>query len=160
MKEAGSRTYYVPGTEFVARSLAGHAPAGASNPHHPIADTHQPLSNTHQPLSNTHQLVADTHQLLAALPASLRARMPGAGTKPRKETLRALIHELCVWRALSAREIAALLGGRDHKHLVREFLSPMVHEGLLAYTIPEMENHPDQRYTGTVEIAGGGEAKT
>jgi ATP-dependent DNA helicase RecG len=23
----------------------------------------------------------------------------------------------------------------------------MVHEGLLAYTIPAMENHPDQRYT-------------
>ena len=23
----------------------------------------------------------------------------------------------------------------------------MVAEGLLAYTIPEMENHPDQRYT-------------
>jgi len=23
----------------------------------------------------------------------------------------------------------------------------MVNEGVLAYTIPEMENHPDQRYT-------------
>jgi ATP-dependent DNA helicase RecG len=30
---------------------------------------------------------------------------------------------------------------------VRDYLSPMVAEGLLAYTIPEMENHPDQRYT-------------
>jgi ATP-dependent DNA helicase RecG len=48
---------------------------------------------------------------------------------------------------LSAKELAALLRGRDQKHLVREFLSPMVHEGLLAYTIPAMENHPDQRYT-------------
>jgi ATP-dependent DNA helicase RecG len=27
------------------------------------------------------------------------------------------------------------------------YLSPMVAEGILAYTIPEMENHPDQRYT-------------
>ena len=69
------------------------------------------------------------------------------GTKPRKETLRALISEVCAWRALSAREMAALLGGRDQKHLVREFLSPMIHDRLLAYTIPAMENHPDQRYT-------------
>ena len=49
--------------------------------------------------------------------------------------------------------MAALLGGRDHKHLVREFLSPMVHEGLLTYTIPEMENHPDQRYTVPADAA-------
>jgi ATP-dependent DNA helicase RecG len=42
-------------------------------------------------------------------------------------------------------------------HLVRELLSPMVQEGLLAYTIPEMENHPDQRYTvPATEAAGDG----
>ena len=110
-------------------------------------------SNPHHPTPNTHQLPADAHQLSAALPEWLRARIPGAGTKPRKETLRALIADLCAWRALSAREIAALLGGRDPKHLVREFLSPMVHEGLLAYTIPEMENHPDQRYTVSATMA-------
>lgn len=39
-----------------------------------------------------------------------------------------------------------ILGNRDHKELVRTHLSPMVAEGLLAYTIPEMEKHPDQRY--------------
>jgi len=149
MKGAGNRTYYVPGAEFVARSLAGHAPDGASDPHHSTPDTHQSSPNTHQP-------GADTHQLRASLPASLQGSIPAAGTKPRKETLRALIRDLCAWRALSARDIAGLLGGRDHKHLVREFLSPMVHEGLLAYTIPEMENHPDQRYTVPVEAADVG----
>jgi ATP-dependent DNA helicase RecG len=48
---------------------------------------------------------------------------------------------------LSSRELAAALGRQDVKKLVRNHLSPMVAEGLLAYTIPEMENHPDQRYT-------------
>lgn len=140
MKGAGSRTYYVPGSMFVARSVADPAAGVAANPHHPVPNTHQPLANTHQP-------PADPHQLLATVPEWLRARIPGAGTKPRKETLRALIQDFCAWRALSAREMAALLGGRDQKHLVREFLSPMVQENLLAYTIPAMENHPDQRYT-------------
>lgn len=133
MKGGGSRTYYVPGAAFAAQSVVERA-----------AEVER---NTHQPPANTHQLPPDAHQLLAILPEILRAKIPGIGIKPRKETLRALISELCAWRALSAREMAALLGGRDQKHLVREFLSPMIREGLLAYTIAAMENHPDQRYT-------------
>ena len=31
--------------------------------------------------------------------------------------------------------------------LVKELLSPMVAQGLLAFTIPSMEKHPEQRYT-------------
>jgi ATP-dependent DNA helicase RecG len=175
MKGAGNRTYYVPGVPFLAGSTVDHAAGTAVNPHQPpqnthqptpnthqptpnthqptanthqpTANTHQPTANTHQPTPNTHQPPADTHQLGAMLPGGLRARIPSAGTKPRKNTLRALIRDLCTWRAMSAKELAALLRGRDQKHLVREFLSPMVHEGLLAYTIPAMENHPDQRYT-------------
>ena len=140
MKGGGSRTYYVPGAAFAAQSVVKRA---AEVERH----THQPPANTHQLPNNTHQLPPDAHQLVAILPEILRAKIPGIGTKPRKETLRALISELCAWRALSAREMAALLGGRDQKHLVREFLSPMIREGLLAYTIAAMENHPDQRYT-------------
>jgi ATP-dependent DNA helicase RecG len=81
------------------------------------------------------------------IPEALKIRIPVAGTKPRREVLRALILDLCQWRALSARELASILGRQEHKPLVRDHLSPMVAEGLLAYTIPEMENHPDQRYT-------------
>lgn len=148
MKGAGSRTYYVPGPRFVARSDVDLAASSENNSHHPT-------QNTHHPIQNTHQSAPDTHQLVAALPEDLRARIPGIGTKPRKETLRALIRDLCAWREFSARDVAALLGGRDHKHLVREFLSPMIHEGLLAYTIPEMEHHPDQRYTVPADVSAG-----
>jgi ATP-dependent DNA helicase RecG len=154
MKGAGNRTYYVPGVPLLVGTTVDHAAGTAVNPHQPprnthqpTPNTHQPTANTHQPTANTHQPPADTHQLGAMLPEGLRARIPSAGTKPRKNTLRALIRDLCTCRALSAKELAALLRGRDQKHLVREFLSPMVHEGLLAYTIPAMENHPDQRYT-------------
>ena len=150
MKGAGSRTYYVPSAQFAVRSATERVAASASNPHQPDPNTHQPPANTHQP-------PPDPHQLLAAVPPPLRARIPAAGTKPRKDTLRALILDLCAWRALSAREMAALLGGRDQKHLVREFLSPMVHDGLLAYTIPAMENHPEQRYTVPAAPAAGEE---
>ena len=136
MKGGGSRTYYVPGAVFTA-CLSPATGAGRSMPgghgHHPPKNGHQPPRNGHHPLAPIHE--------------SLRERIPAAGAKPRRDSLRGLIQDLCRWQALSSREIAQILGKQDHKKLVRNYLSPMVAEGLLAYTIPEMENHPDQRYT-------------
>jgi ATP-dependent DNA helicase RecG len=144
MKGAGNRVYYVPGETFTA-SL--DVEEGA-NTHHPQANTHQLAANTHHPHANTHQLPGP-------LPEALQARLPDAGSKPRRVALRALLLDLCRWHPLSARELAELLHRQDHKHLVRDFLTPMVAEGLLAYTIPEMENHPEQRYTAPDAEAGG-----
>jgi ATP-dependent DNA helicase RecG len=83
----------------------------------------------------------------------LRARLPRPGTKPRHAVMQALLVELCAWRPMSARELAGLLARQDHKHLVRELLSPMVAAGLLAYTIPGMEKHPEQRYAARASEA-------
>jgi ATP-dependent DNA helicase RecG len=57
------------------------------------------------------------------------------------------VRALCAWQPLSARELAAHLGNRDPKVLLREHLSAMVEARELAYTIPQMPNHPAQRYT-------------
>ena len=39
--------------------------------------------------------------------------------------------------------------GRQREPLVRDYLKPMIDAGLLAYTIPETPNHPDQAYTAS-----------
>lgn len=135
MKGAGSRTYYVPGPKFLA------------NPTCPAREMVPEESNSHQSTENSHQPEEDSHQPLVTVPRELAERIPPAGSKPRRDILRALIVDLCRWHALSARELATILHGREHKPLVRDYLTPMVGEGLLAYSIPEMENHPDQRYT-------------
>lgn len=135
MKGAGSRTYYVPGARFLA-SMA----FSPTDPPQQETDSHQGDVNSHQPDSNS-------HQLLATVPEYLRNRIPVLGSKPRREVLRVLIEDLCRWQALSARELATILNGREHKPLVRDYLTPMVEEGVLVYTIPSMEKHPDQRYT-------------
>jgi ATP-dependent DNA helicase RecG len=54
---------------------------------------------------------------------------------------------LCAWRPLSSRELAAHLGDREPKVLVRVHLGPMLDAGELTYTIPQMPNHPGQKYT-------------
>jgi ATP-dependent DNA helicase RecG len=140
MKGSGSRTYYVPGLGF-----APDTPQPGRIPPSQSGNTHLAVANLPQPGPDTHQVSVPTDP--AALPAALRARMPRPGTKPRHAVMRALLADLCAWQPLSARELAALLGRQDHKHLVRELLSPMVADGLLAYTIPGMEKHPEQRYT-------------
>lgn len=149
MKGSGSRTYYLPGPAFevmAASGTTGVVPKddlGTSQ----TSESHQPGPQSHQSGPQSHQLEPQSHQLLATLPDDLQARLPQAGSRPRRDLLRKLILDLCAWRPQSARELATLLGRQEHKALVRDHLSPMVAEGLLAYTIPEMEKHPDQRYT-------------
>jgi ATP-dependent DNA helicase RecG len=133
-KGGGSRTYYVPGAGFL------------SAPSAPLGELPGIVANSHQLNENSHQPVLDSRHPLATVPAELATCIPKPSSKPRREVRRSLIIVLCRWQALSARELATILHGREHKPLVRDYLSPMVAEGLLAYTIPEMENHPDQRY--------------
>lgn len=135
MKGSGSRTYYVTGALFAA------APAPSAG------DTQAEGAMGTSRAPDSHQPGPDSHQWLATIPPGIQARLPAAGAKPRREVLRGLILELCALRALSARDLAAALNRTEHKPLVRDYLSPMVKEGVLAYTVPEMENHPDQRYT-------------
>ena len=137
MKGSGNRTYYVAGSQF---SAPPEPAATEQSGHHGRPDTHHLAPDSHH-------LAPDSHHLLVTIPAELQARIPSIGSKPRRTSVRALLMDLCRWRALSARELVAILRRQDPKPLVRDYLSPMVAEGLLAYTIPEMENHPDQRYT-------------
>ena len=136
MKGSGSRTYYVAGQRFQSALAA-------------------PTSEAVSTESHSHQLSQDSHQHIVSIPPELQERIPPAGSKPRREILRTLIVDLCRWRALSARELAAILNGREQKPLVRDYLTPMIDEGLLIYTIPGMEKHPDQRYTVPVDAAKG-----
>ncbi|SCK35407.1 ATP-dependent DNA helicase RecG [Variovorax sp. HW608] len=128
MKGSGSRTYYLPGSAFEAIAAP---PAAEVVPHRDLGTT--PPGDGHQPL--------------VPIPAPIQAQIKAAGAKPRQEEVRRLVEALCRWRPLSSRELAAALERQDAKKLVRNHLSPMVAEGRLAYTIPEMENHPEQRYT-------------
>jgi ATP-dependent DNA helicase RecG len=138
MKGSGSRTYYVPGPRM--------APQPAS------ADPHMVTADPHMVMADPHMVTADPHMPDAAppeaeLPQALRDELAQAGTRPRLPVIRGLIVNLCRHRPFSARELAALFGNRDARHLVRDHLAPMLEAGQLAYTIPDMPRHPGQKYT-------------
>lgn len=138
MKGAGNRTYYIAGI-----GMRADAAKVVPDPHHPASDPPQPASDPHHPTPDPHHPASDPHHL----PPELRQRVVASGLRPRRDVLRAIIVDLCAIRPWAARELAAVLSGRDTKTLVREHLAPLLAEGRLAYTVPGMPNHPDQKYT-------------
>lgn len=141
MKGSGSRTYYVPGAAMVATNASSKA-----NGQQPPQESAPAPENPHQSLTESAPAKQSPHQPPDEIPAHIRSELDQLSLKPRRAPLRKLLLDLCALRPFGAKELAALLGNRDPKHLVRDHLSPMVAEGALAYTIPEMENHPEQRY--------------
>jgi len=138
MKGSGSRTYYVPGLRMVGQAASADPRMATADPRMVTTDPHMVTPDPHMP---------DAVPSDVDLPQDLRDRLAQAGTRPRSATLRGLIVELCGTRPLPARELAALLGNRDASVLVREHLVPMIKAGQLAYTVPDMPRHPDQKYT-------------
>ena len=86
---------------------------------------------------------------LAKLSKSLRNEILGLGKRPRKGALR-----LAIWRILNEcgpadADFLGLLLGMDAANLAKRHLSPLVDHTVLARTIPDRINHPDQAYRTT-----------
>lgn len=155
MKGGGNQTYYVPGAPFASTGLSqqitqmpltSNTPKSGQTPQ-AEPQTPQAEQKTHQVDPQTHQVELPSFLVKYSLPQTIIDRLPAKGTRPRHAVISQLIHEICTCQPMSAKDLALILRRQDHKHLVKEFLSPMVEQGMLAYTIPKMEKHPDQKYT-------------
>lgn len=82
---------------------------------------------------------------VADVPGPLRRQLEALGKRPRKEKLRRFILRLCEHRDYSAVELAELLG-REPGKLLERHLAPMLEDGRLVRTHPDVPTHPDQRY--------------
>ena len=144
-----------PGAE-VAQLDAEIPQPGAEVPQ-PATEVAQLDTEVAQPGAEVAQLDTEVAQLgtdvaqpaleLAQLPSDLQKQIARAGKRPRTDTLHPLILGLCRHAPMSASELARLLGDRNPRHLRRIHLTPLTHDGALQLTIPQMPNHPDQRYT-------------
>lgn len=61
------------------------------------------------------------------------------------EETKNLILELCKIKAYTSGQLADTLG-REKKHLLKNYLKPLIKGKLLEYIYPEKPNHPDQAY--------------
>jgi ATP-dependent DNA helicase RecG len=81
-----------------------------------------------------------------SLPLDLKLKIYNLGKRPNNEELKSMICVLCAWKSLTAQQIAEFLNRKDKKHLVRQYLTPLVKDGLLKYVYPERGNSPNQAY--------------
>ena len=80
------------------------------------------------------------------LPLELKERIKQLGKRANPKEMERLIIDLCNWNPLSLKEIAKLIN-RKTSSVRYLYLNKLIAQGKLFYTIPEMLNHPNQKYT-------------
>ena len=78
------------------------------------------------------------------------------GQRKDPDEVKDVIVQLCRWKALQASEISQILD-RDQAYITRQYLTPLVRNGMLAFTLPDNPAHPQQAYKA-VEGLGKDEA--
>lgn len=80
------------------------------------------------------------------LPKELKKRVGETGKRMVAKDMESLIIDLCAYKPLSLAEMASLLQ-RDMRALRYHYINTLIKQKRLFYTIPEMLNHPNQKYT-------------
>ena len=80
------------------------------------------------------------------LPEALKEKIFKIGKRAPEEEMKKLLIELCDLHPFSLYEISILLH-RNMVFLRNHYINPLMAQGKLFYTIPEMINHPNQKYT-------------
>ena len=84
-------------------------------------------------------------ELVRELPNELQERVNNIGSRTSRETVCQLIIDLCAFKPYSYEELASVLQ-RSPKALKDKYLKPLRLANKLFYWIPEMINHPLQKY--------------
>ena len=145
----GKATYYVPTDILLSpwKEVAGTSgPSEAESTHASLSTEEDSPDTTGSSLDKRKSSPDKAGTSLdKRVPPEIMDELEELGQRANPETFQRVLRKLCDWKPLRAGELADLTG-RDVQYLVHQYLSPMVEDGELEYTIPEMPNHPDQAY--------------
>ena len=79
------------------------------------------------------------------IPDELTAKIQALGKRSPPSDIQQVIERLCLIQPFSADELAHILQ-QNKKWVKRSYLSSMVRDGILEYTIPDNPKHPSQAY--------------
>ena len=91
-------------------------------------------------------------ELVRELPNELQERVNNIGNRASRETVCQLLIDLCAFKSYSYEELASILQ-RSPKALKDKYLKPLRLANKLFYWIPEMINHPLQKYVAAPSMA-------
>jgi ATP-dependent DNA helicase RecG len=132
-KNIGKLTYYLPTLSFwgtmVDKSLT-------------MVDKSLTMVDKSQTMVDKNSI----NKLKEEIPDNIANLVRKTGKRSRNPKLiRKAILELCAWRDLSIAELAELLH-RNEKYIKTHYIQSLIDEGEIAYTIPAMLTHPNQKY--------------
>lgn len=151
-KGQGNATYYVPTEKLLTPwneiQQRSRKTSGASEPGKlpvkpgelrplPGELTAKPGELTTQPGDSTAEQVG--------LPADLRQEIESLGKRASPANVKRVIRLLCGWQALPLASLASLLG-RSETYLQDQYLTQMVRDGEIEFTVPEKPTDPKQAY--------------
>lgn len=146
LRGKGSATFYLPTPAFYGSLSMSSEPTrtgipGSEGdiPEYGMGD-HNPGMGTPDPGMPNNRDV-----LLQELPAPLAESVRQLGKKAPEAQWKRTIRELCEHRAFTKEELGALTG-RNPSYVQERYVNPMLQEGLLERTHPEMPRHPQQGY--------------
>ncbi len=143
-------TYYITGEMFVNSRTNGenHNAAGENN----RGDRENNRGNRENNRANGENSRANGENSRAngensrAIPENLLEKCKKLKKWESSKKMKSLVIELCEIMPLSISEIAEIIN-RKPESVRYLYINPLIESGKLFHTIPEMLNHPDQKYT-------------
>ena len=148
-KGQGRNTYYI-GTSKVVSLGERLLPQGEKIPpqHGTLGERYQGEDERYQAYLGTFEeecMLKPCEELVRELPNELQERVNNIGNRASRETVCQLLIDLCAFKPYSYEELASILQ-RSPKALKDKYLKPLRLANKLFYWIPEMINHPLQKY--------------
>ena len=155
-KGQGRNTYYIRTSKVVSLGEKLR-PQGEKIPpqHGTLGERYQGEDERYQAYLGTFEeecMLKTREELVRELPNELQERVNNIGNRASRETVCQLIIDLCAFKPYSYEELASILQ-RSPKALKDKYLKPLRLANKLFYWIPEMINHPLQKYVADPSMA-------
>ena len=170
-KGQGRNTYYIRTSKVVSlgeRLRPQHGTLGEKIPpqhgtlgekippqHGTLGERYQGEDERNQAYLGTFEeecMLKPREELVRELPNELQERVNNIGNRASRETVCQLLIDLCAFKPYSYEELASILQ-RSPKALKDKYLKPLRLANKLFYWIPEMINHPLQKYVADPSMA-------
>lgn len=148
-KGQGRNTYYIRTSKVVSLGERLRPQDERLLPQHgTLGERYQGEDERYQGKLGTFEeecMLKPREELVRELPNELQERVNNIGSRASRETVCQLIIDLCAFKPYSYEELASVLQ-RSPKALKDKYLKPLRLANKLFYWIPEMINHPLQKY--------------
>ncbi|MBO7414946.1 MAG: putative DNA binding domain-containing protein [Bacteroidaceae bacterium] len=142
-KGQSKNTYYIAGERFVNNRANGENSNAIQENSNAIQENNNAIQENSNAIQENSNAIQENSN---ALPADLLERCKNLKKWESSEKMKSLIVELCTFTPLSVNDIAIIIN-RKPSSVRYLYTNPLVEDGKLFYTIPEMVKHPDQKYT-------------